>query len=514
MKLIGLLFFERIKGSWSPRFSIYTSQGLPNFLNVLRSFHSLGWTFFFVFSLFCRATATETLFTPSGLSNSLDNSNGFARSAAMGSAFSGTEDDASALFSNPAGLAGLRQGQLFFNSDFWLVGTLQETVLLGIPLSSHSGIGVAGHYLDYGTFDGRDALGSSTSSYSADRLDFEAGGGIEILKDVSVGLAFNGTQTTLAGVVYSHFASSLGVLWKSSDGLRLGGSFINGGLISPGGPSNDAIELGASYQATLDVHNSLLVALGGTIEPNAVQYLKAGAEYELEKQLFLRAGYQLPLTDNGIGGLTGLTAGLGLNLSGFQFDYAYLPYGDLGDSHRISVGYSFETLEKPEKDPSRNEAKTKVDLRKDRGLKDQGSLSGTIAGNSPGDPKETQGLPRPSSDSTTIIGGPEKGVSQPLTAKNDDKKDSLILQFEEPSDEEGDAAELTKEGKVTEALGAYKATLQANPQDVSAWWAMGDLYRKMNQKQNAIQCFDHVAHLQPTNKAFIDWFEQYRSAQP
>ena len=29
--------------------------------------------------------------------------------------------------------------------------------------------------------------------------------------------------------------------------------------------------------------------------------------------------------------------GLGLHFSGFNVDYAYVPYADLGDSHRIGV---------------------------------------------------------------------------------------------------------------------------------------------------------------------------------
>ncbi|HJT24508.1 MAG TPA: hypothetical protein VJ873_08010, partial [bacterium] len=88
------------------------------------------------------APGGQTIYSAASQSNSLGNVNDAARSAAMGSAFTGVADDASALLSNPAGLGFLRQGQLFLNSDFWLVGTFQETALAGIPADDLGGFGL------------------------------------------------------------------------------------------------------------------------------------------------------------------------------------------------------------------------------------------------------------------------------------------------------------------------------------------------------------------------------------
>ena len=57
--------------------------------------------------------------------------------------------------------------------------------------------------------------------------------------------------------------------------------------------------------------------------------------------LALRVGYQANLADNQIQGLTGLTAGIGVTYEGLGLDYAYLPYGDLDNTHRISLSYKF-----------------------------------------------------------------------------------------------------------------------------------------------------------------------------
>ncbi len=65
-------------------------------------------------------------------------------------------------------------------------------------------------------------------------------------------------------------------------------------------------------------------------------YYCAGVEWWMWDGIALRAGYK---TNQDIG--QGLTAGLGFKKGKIQFDYAYVPYGDLGDTHKVSLGMSF-----------------------------------------------------------------------------------------------------------------------------------------------------------------------------
>ena len=65
-------------------------------------------------------------------------------------------------------------------------------------------------------------------------------------------------------------------------------------------------------------------------------YYCLGAEWWLRNVLALRAGYK---TNQDIG--QGLTAGIGYKFGRICLDYAYVPYGDLGDAHRISLGIKF-----------------------------------------------------------------------------------------------------------------------------------------------------------------------------
>jgi len=52
--------------------------------------------------------------------------------------------------------------------------------------------------------------------------------------------------------------------------------------------------------------------------------------------LALRAGYR---TGQDIG--SGMSAEVGLRIGKIDLDYAYVPYGDLGNTHRISLEIKF-----------------------------------------------------------------------------------------------------------------------------------------------------------------------------
>lgn len=45
--------------------------------------------------------------------------------------------------------------------------------------------------------------------------------------------------------------------------------------------------------------------------------------------------------NNGISNVAGLVGGLGFQLSKYQLDYAFTPFGSLGETHRFSLSASF-----------------------------------------------------------------------------------------------------------------------------------------------------------------------------
>ncbi|MEK7721186.1 MAG: PorV/PorQ family protein, partial [Elusimicrobiota bacterium] len=71
-------------------------------------------------------------------------------------------------------------------------------------------------------------------------------------------------------------------------------------------------------------------------------YLALGAEYLPNKNFAFRAGYQFGRSADKLGSsLVGLGAGIGLKFDRLSLDYAYVPFGDLGDTHRMTLGFNF-----------------------------------------------------------------------------------------------------------------------------------------------------------------------------
>ena len=71
-------------------------------------------------------------------------------------------------------------------------------------------------------------------------------------------------------------------------------------------------------------------------------YEDLGVEGWVNKALALRAGYEIGHANTHLGSaLVGFSFGLGLRVDNFRFDYAFLPFGNLGDTHRVTLGYMF-----------------------------------------------------------------------------------------------------------------------------------------------------------------------------
>lgn len=422
----------------------------------------------------------ETVYPISGQTNALDNANIYPRPAAMGSAFTGVADDATALLTNPAGLSGLKLGHISASSNFWLSNILQETLLMGFPVKGAGGFGVAVNYVHYGTFEGRDALGNPTTDYGANRLALEAGWGLEVVKGLSLGFDLLGSQTTLDNRVYSSFALSLGLLLEPMEGLRAGLACDNVSLAASPNATAMAINLGVSYDFRLDDSNRLLAAAGASMEPGALNYIQAGLEYGLQSQFFVRAGYQKSMVSDAIQGLSGVSFGVGALLHQFTLDYAFLPYGDLGASHRASVGYRFET---------------------------GGAKSGPKA-----DPRTAPALPVPAAvtaPSSTVPQAPIGVAPQPVDPSKG--REALTLKFDFSTEALAQAQELAQQGRDLEAVRAFQDILQGDPDNAAAWMGMGRIYHKHGRKAETLRCFERALQLDPSNHALDEWLQKYKS---
>ena len=184
-----------------------------------------------------------------------------ARAAVMGPAFTAVADDASAVFFNPAGLALIKQGTLSLNSHFGWTGDFQETGLMGIPLGPLGGIGLAGSYLDYGSFEGRDPSGALTANYAANQEDFQAGWGIRVLKSLLLGAELHFSWENLDNSGYENWAPDLGLIWTPLTDVSLGLDYAAGGGGSSG-TQVSTLRSGLSLRTSVDPSVQFLTAFG------------------------------------------------------------------------------------------------------------------------------------------------------------------------------------------------------------------------------------------------------------
>ncbi|KKM91027.1 hypothetical protein LCGC14_1232630 [marine sediment metagenome] len=254
-----------------------------------------------------------------------------ARAAAMGDAFTVIVDDSTSLYWNPAGLAKMEKRQFSATYNMWFAGINQGYLGMGFPLSGEGIVAGGMNYVDMGDFDGRDEAGNPTGTFTASALNYQLGYANRVGEKLIWGISAGLVQDTIADDIKSTYAANFGLLFETSESLSLGLALQNIGGQLGGDPLPFVAKIGMAY-----TWQSLLLALDIAKPADNDLYYCAGIEWWIMDGIALRAGYK---TNQDIG--EGLTAGFGFDKGKIRFDYAYVPYGELGNTHKVSLGMSF-----------------------------------------------------------------------------------------------------------------------------------------------------------------------------
>ena len=275
-----------------------------------------------------------------------------ARAAGMGSAFTAAADDASAVYWNPSGLSSLTRRQALFMHSQWLAGMNHEYAGFVQPTRVGAlGIGVT--LLDQGRYEGRDESRAPSGDFSAADLAVSAAFSRRITGSSSLGGAFKIINQEIASEKAAGFAFDLG--WRRQtpgSPLALGFSLLNLGPSLKFAEESYDLPLSMTAGASWRVGSSLLLSADVRRLVHSDQTeMSAGAEYWVFDALALRTGYLSQIgalagsaassKASGLDGLSGLGAGIGLRIYRYQLDYALVPQGELGQTHRISLTAGF-----------------------------------------------------------------------------------------------------------------------------------------------------------------------------
>jgi len=285
-----------------------------------------------------------------------------ARGEALGEAYSALADDASAIYWNPAALTQIPEKTAsltvmhapYLNPTYFdFAGYAQNTGDAGV-------FGGGLQYFSGGSITQTDTTGTSIGTFNP----------YDLAASLAYAHTWNGFGLGLAGkFIRSQLldaaqtgAVDIGILSPAyvQDRLRLAfvASNLGGRMTfdqeSFGLPLN--LKMGSAYRLT-PAWNAML-DLNFPIDNNP--YAAMGSEYLWKIggwTLAGRVGYNAR-TSSDIDGITGVTAGFGLNFQTTSIDYAMVPLGSLGMTQRISISLKFQTgsakslLRKPEQMPA------------------------------------------------------------------------------------------------------------------------------------------------------------------
>ncbi len=307
------------------------------------------------------AVATVGLVCSSGLSAAGKGTSGGqflridagARGAAMSGAISPVIDDATAIYYNPAGMSRMDQREVEVAYNAYFKDTASQFAGYAQPTAEHGTFG--GALSMFGVKDIQQRSATAGDSDSADLGTFntqdlalsfgwankmEMGNGRlrygAALKYISSNLS---VKTAVTGAV------DMGAMWdmREDGGLTFSLAMLNLGGELKFQDESDPLPLnikpGVAYRMNFDHMGKLTLAMNADMYVHdGMGFVEPGFEWTPVPTFSLRGGYQIG-RDTGAG--SGVSVGAGFNLMRLKLDYAFVPFGDLGDTHRISLGYKF-----------------------------------------------------------------------------------------------------------------------------------------------------------------------------
>jgi hypothetical protein len=274
--------------------------------------------------------------------------------AAMGGAYTALAKDAYAATYNPAGLGFLESLQFSGQHLSYIDSMHYEYLSFAAPLPDSScassecpgsAIGGSVQYFGSGDIAGMDAAGTPTGDFSSYYAAYNLAYGRALGEKLSLGLTGKMILAKLDDVSASAFAGDLGAMYKLQPNIMLAASLTNLGsklkFLSEGDSLPMAFHVGGAAQI-----NPHWLATAEVVYPKTgLASFHAGGEWRPLDLLSIRAGYRTD-TLKELSALAGYSMGLGLNVWGQELGYAWLPYGDLGNTHYISLLMKFGEVEK------------------------------------------------------------------------------------------------------------------------------------------------------------------------
>jgi tetratricopeptide (TPR) repeat protein len=514
---------------------------------------------FLLASLFLTLASSPAFAQSGGVAGEFLNFGVGARAMAMGGAFYGISDDATAAYWNPAGLAQLQRKELTTMQASLFQQTKLTYFAFAYPTKGGSTFALSMTELQGTGFENVDAVfdpatGEATSvtsngNFNDQQQAIGLSWGKDVTKTVLFGMTVDQITRKLAGSSDNTKSLDIGVMKTMGTSYRVGLGLQNA-FSQTTGDTQD------KYPVVLKFGNSLRLfkerlTLAADVDKtlNASFDLRFGGEYWISRWFAFRFGLL------GLPGIQETDFGFGLNFNSFTIDVAQGIH-DLGSSTRISATFRFG-----ESRTNRTTAVVRDFVRQGMAAFRQGNFAlaaqkfNQAEDAAPGDKQVATMIARLANVTKYIpqaTGGEEEqtfirkgaiayvdgrdlhtAVDALRYAFNKNPHDQHLLNFLNMVEKEAGVRDLTRplegpeqftlvdqkifdarqaiyDGHYDDAVRRAQDVLDLEPNNVTALEVMGSAFFLMDQKDKAIVIWKRVLQLDPSNKAVLQFLQSVR----
>lgn len=277
-----------------------------------------------------------------------------ARPAALGGAYSALASDAYAMTFNPGGLGLLESPQATVMHLDYLGSVAYDFGALAFPLNGGLGVGLAIQNLRPGSIESTDLAGNPTGDFGGSFAAYSLGVAQSFGKKISLGVVGKWITSKIAGIDANGFAGDVGLMVRPSPSMGLGVAVLNVGPALTFLQESDPLPTSGRVGVFWVPVSRWLLALQGARTRTGSNSAQTGVEWRPFDSFVLRTGYKTETRQSQSSG-AGVSFGLGFRWTGLEFDYAWVPLGELGNTNVFSIGLRWGGT-----DSSSNEARTRV----------------------------------------------------------------------------------------------------------------------------------------------------------
>ena len=260
--------------------------------------------------------------------------------AALGAAYSAMASDAYAPVWNPGGLGRIQDNQFAGQHLSYVDSIHYEFASFVHPLGKGRALGASIQYLGTGDIAGTDMYGTPTGDFSAHYAAYSLAYGQSFGDKLSLGVTGKMINAKISDVSANALAFDFGSMYQLTKDLRLAGVLTNVGTKLTFIDQSDSLPLAVHFGAAYAAKYHLTLAEEVVYPQTGLASVHTGLEWAPMDPLTLRLGYRTD-TLKGLSPLAGFTTGIGLRFLGYEFSYAWVPLGDLGNTQYFSFVMKF-----------------------------------------------------------------------------------------------------------------------------------------------------------------------------